>query len=204
MATLEELAQVNTLQGRQHALNQEISKLTSQNQQFRHGGSPGLAETAAAVGQAVQTAISNANPRSSQRQSLVDIRGLGNPPTFKGESVRFTKLPARGREALDQQFGPLGAEPVDDVQEKSEREHVALLALTESGSFDIVLRAAPPGLEALRRLVRRWILSVEESAEPFCEKSWFQMGVNCKTCPQDSSSARNWFADTKGADRAEQ
>ena len=41
-------------------------------------------------------------------------------------------------------------------------------------------RVAPSGLEALRRLVRRWILSVEESAEPFCEKSWFQIGVNCK------------------------
>ena len=65
-------------------------------------------------------------------------------------------------------------------------------------------RVAPSGLEALRRLVCRWILSVEESAEPFCEKSWFQIGVNCKIFPQDSSSGRNWFADTKGADRAEQ
>ena len=34
-------------------------------------------------------------------------------------------------EALDQQFGPLGAEPVDNVHEKSEQVHVALLALTE-------------------------------------------------------------------------
>ena len=205
MVTLEELAQlVNTLQGQQHASNQEISKLTSQNQQFRHGGSPGLVETATEVGQAVQTAISNANPRSSQRQSFGGIKGLGKPPTFRGESARFTKFPASGREALDQQFGPLGAEPVGDVQDKSELIHVALLALTESGSFDIVLGAAPPGLEALRRLVRRWILSVEESAEPFCEKSWFQIGVNCKIWPQDSSSRRNWFADTKRANRAEQ
>ena len=45
---------------------------------------------------------------------------------------------------------------------------------------------------------------MEENAEPFCEKSWFQMGVNCKIFPQDSSSGRNWFADTKGADRAGQ
>ena len=58
--------------------------------------------------------------------------------------------------ALDRQFGPIGAEPVEDVQEKSEQVHDALLALTESGSFDVVLGAAPSGLEALRRLVRRW------------------------------------------------
>ena len=52
--------------------------------------------------------------------------------------------------------GPIGAEPVEDLQEKREQFHVALLALTESESFDVVLGAAPPGLEALRRLVRLW------------------------------------------------
>ena len=59
-------------------------------------------------------------------------------------------------EALDGQFSPMGAEPVEDVQEMSEQVHVALQALTESESFDVVLGAAPSGLEALRRLVRRW------------------------------------------------
>ena len=59
-------------------------------------------------------------------------------------------------EALDQQFGPLGVEPVDDVLEKNEQVHVALLALTESEIFIFVLGAATSGLEALRRLVRRW------------------------------------------------
>ena len=34
-------------------------------------------------------------------------------------------------QAFDGQFGPMGAEPVEDVQEKSEQVHVALLALTE-------------------------------------------------------------------------
>ena len=42
------------------------------------------------------------------------------------------------------------------VQENSEQVHVALLALTESESIGVVLGAAPSGLEALRRLVRRW------------------------------------------------
>ena len=60
-------------------------------------------------------------------------------------------------EALDQQFGPTSAEPVDEVQEKSEQVHVALLALTESESFHIVLGTAPSGLEARRHLVRRWV-----------------------------------------------
>ena len=45
-------------------------------------------------------------------------------------------------EALDQQFGPLGAEPVDD---ESDKVHVALLALTGSESFAMVLGAAPSG-----------------------------------------------------------
>ena len=48
------------------------------------------------------------------------------------------------------------AQRVDDVLEKSEKVYVALLALTESESFNIVLGAAPSGLEALRRLVRLW------------------------------------------------
>ena len=59
-------------------------------------------------------------------------------------------------EALHQQFGPLGPEPVDDVLEKSEQVQVALLALPERETFDIVLGAAPSGLEAPRRVVRRW------------------------------------------------
>ena len=41
-------------------------------------------------------------------------------------------------EALDVQFAPTGPEPVEDVQEKSEQVHAALLALTECESFDIV------------------------------------------------------------------
>ena len=58
-------------------------------------------------------------------------------------------------EALEQYFCPLGAEPVDDNPEKSEQVHVALLAMTDSESFDIVLGAAPSGLVALGRLVPR-------------------------------------------------
>ena len=58
MATVEELVQMmNTLQGQQHALNQKISRLTAENLQFRQAGSPGLAEIATTVGQAVQTVI---------------------------------------------------------------------------------------------------------------------------------------------------
>ena len=59
-------------------------------------------------------------------------------------------------DAFDRQFGPIGEEPVEDIQEKSEQVHVALLVLTGSESFDKVLGAAPSGLEAPRRLVRRW------------------------------------------------
>ena len=58
-------------------------------------------------------------------------------------------------EALEQQFGPLGTEPVDDVLERSEQVHVALLRLTKIESFDIGLAVAPSRHEALRCLVRR-------------------------------------------------
>ena len=44
--------------------------------------------------------------------------------------------------------------------------HVALLALTESESFDIVLGAAPSGPEALRRLVRRSLSGGKHKALP--------------------------------------
>ena len=72
MATVEELVQMmNTLQGQHHALNQEISSVTAENLQFKQAGSPRLAEIATTVGQA--------NPRSKERQSLVDIKGLGKP-----------------------------------------------------------------------------------------------------------------------------
>ena len=67
MATVEEVVEMmKSLQGQHHAMNQEISRLTAENQQFRQAGSPGLAEIATTVGQAVQTAISNANPRPNE------------------------------------------------------------------------------------------------------------------------------------------
>ena len=76
-----------------------------------------------------------------------DIKGLGQPPTFHGESSRFNEwlrkstgslIAAYGsarpviewvenqdnvvtNEALEQQSGPLGAEPVDDVLQKKKR-----------------------------------------------------------------------------------
>ena len=59
-------------------------------------------------------------------------------------------------DVLKQQFGPLSEELVDDVLEKNKQVHVALLALTGSESFDIVLGVALFVLEALRRLVSRW------------------------------------------------
>ena len=154
---------MNTLQRQHRALNREISW---------------LAEIATTVGHAVQTAISNANPRSHERQSLHQ-KVLGNLQRPKENLRKFTEWlrkttaacgsasrPVIERledqdntitnEARDRQFSPIGAAPVEDVQENSEQVHVALLALTESESFDIVLGAAPSGLEALRRLVRRW------------------------------------------------
>ena len=90
MATVEELVQMmKTLQKQQHALNQEISRLTAEKQWFRNAGYPGLAESAREVGQAVQTAVTNANPRTNERPNLVDIKGPGKPVMLKWESARW-------------------------------------------------------------------------------------------------------------------
>ena len=164
MATVEEVFQMmKTLQEQQHALKQEISRLTAENLQFRQAGSPWPVEIATTGGQAVQIAISNANPLSNERQSLVDIkRPWDTSNVFKEESEKCRKttgvlIAACGsafppvtemmedrdnvitNEALDRQFVPAGAEPVEDVQEKNEQVHVALLALTESENFVVVL-----------------------------------------------------------------
>ena len=139
-----------------------------------------LAEIATAVGQAVQTAISNAGQMNDKvwlrskalgnlqrsKENLRDTLSVRKTTGFMTAACGSAFWPVIERvedqdnvitnEALDRQFGPIDAEPVEDVQEESEQAHVALLALTECESFDIVLGAAPSGLEALRRLVRRW------------------------------------------------
>ena len=86
-------------------------------------------------------------------------------------------------EAFDQQCVPLRAEPVDDVQEKCEQVHVALLALTESESFDVVLGAAPSGLEPSRLLVRRWDPLIGGKHRAPLRYSWLEIDANCKIIP---------------------
>ena len=186
MATVEELVHMtNTLQGQQHALNRKVTRLTAENRQFRNAGSPGPTEIATAVGTAFRTGTASANTGSNERQGPVDIKGLGKPPVFNGEAARFTQwrrkttgflITAYGsafrpviewvedqdnvttNDELERQFGPVSDGPVDAVLERREQVHVALSAVTEGESFDIVLGAAPSGLEALRRSVRRWDL----------------------------------------------
>ena len=148
------------------------------------------------MGQAFETALASANTRSTERQSLVDIKGFGKLPGFKEEAARFTEWlrkttrfliaawgsanrPVIGRvedrdnvitnDELEHQFRPLSDEPVGEILERCKHVHLAPSALTECESFDSVLGAAPSGLEALRRLVRRWVLSAEESAERSCD-----------------------------------
>ena len=72
-----------------------------------------------------------------------------------------------------------------DVQEKSEQVHVALLALTESESFDVVLGAAPSGLEALKRLVRRWDPLRGGKRRALLRQISVPIDASCKTFPQD-------------------
>ena len=112
--------EMSTLQGQQHALYQKITRLSALNQQFRNAGSPGLAEIATEVGQAVQTAMAIASTRSNERQSLVDIKGLIGWVEDQDNVIT--------NNALEPQFGPLSEELVGDVLELSEQFHVALSA----------------------------------------------------------------------------
>ena len=99
---------------------------------------------------------------------------------------------------LETQFGPIGAKPIEDVQEKNEMVHVALLAWTESESFDIVLGAVPSGLEKLRLLVRCWgPLSGGKRRAPLRQ---ILVPVQCKL--QDLPAGLE-KSNTKGADRVE-
>ena len=65
----------------------------------------------------VQTAKATANTRSNESESLVNIKGLGNPPLFNGDCERFTEWLWKTRRFL---FAPCGsasrpvAEWVDD------------------------------------------------------------------------------------------
>ena len=190
MATLDDIArELLDMRSQQGAMAQEIQRLIAENQVLRQavtGPPPGVAEIANAVGQAVQMAMANATAAAGQPaapRSLIDVKGLGKPPIFKGDGPRFNEwlrkatgfvIAAFGStfrpviewvedqdstitdKDVDDQFGDTGHEPVDHIAEKNSQLHVALMALTEGESFDIVLGAAPNGLEALRRLVRRW------------------------------------------------
>ena len=178
------MAQVAAMQAQQATLIGEVARLSTENQVLRQEqAQPTRAEhLMEALGQAV-TALQAVRTGATQSQSLVDLKGLGKPPVFKNESARFTEwlrktsgflVAAYGasfrqvlewiedqdgpvtREDLHAQFGELSSDPVQDLSEKDAQVHVALLSLTEGESFDVVMGAAPHGLEALRRLVRRW------------------------------------------------
>ena len=140
--------------------------MTAENLQFRQAGSSGLARIATTVGQAVQSAMTTlGNLHCSKENHSKFTEWLRKTTEFLIAAYGSVFWPVIEwvedqdnvitNEALDRQFGPIGAEPVEDVQEKSEQVHVAHLSLTESESFDIVLGAAPSGLESSRRLVRR-------------------------------------------------
>ena len=87
MATVEELVQMmNTLQGQQHALDQEISRLTAGNQQFRQAvAHQGWRRPRLQLDKQFRQRFLMRTPRSSERQSLVDIKGLGKPPNVQGK-----------------------------------------------------------------------------------------------------------------------
>ena len=102
--------------------------------------------------------MTNANTRTNERQSLFDTKGLGKPPMFKCESVKFAEWLRRTAGLLVAACGSVFRPLIESVegQKKSEQDHAALLALTKGRSFNIAFGAAPSSLEALRRPIRRW------------------------------------------------
>ena len=145
-----------------------------------------VVENLTAVVQNLAAVTAETAARGNGSRSLIDTKGLGRPPAFKNEHARFNEwlrktvgfaTAAFGstfrrvlewaedqerpitEDDLEDQFGVEAAAPedrIDDLREKDAQLHVALQALTEGESFDIVLGCAPRGVEALRRLARRW------------------------------------------------
>ena len=68
---------------------------------------------------------------------------------------------------------------IEWVEDEDEQVHVALLALSESESFNLVLGTAPLSLEALGRRVRR---NGGKRRTLYCDKSWIR--CDWKTFPQ--------------------
>ena len=69
--------------------------------QVRIAGLSGLAETLTAMGQAVQTAMANANLRKDARHSPVDIKGLGTPPMLNRRICKIHRVTQKDHTVSD-------------------------------------------------------------------------------------------------------
>ena len=187
-ATQEELTQaLGALRALQEQQQAELLRLAAENAELRDAVVPG-AQLGALTRELVNavntfaTAPGDLAVGDRRVRSLIDIKGLGKPTTFKIDEKRFIEWlrqttgfvsAAYGAsfravlewaedqeqpitpEDLEVQLGAGGADDdVDNIEEKDSQLHVALRSLTES--FDIVLGATPHGVEALRRLICRW------------------------------------------------
>ena len=151
---------MNTSQGQPHALNPEISRLTSEtnssdrlahqnwrrlrlqwDKQFKQRVPMPCRDKMSARVLSTSSVLENLqlfkeNLRDSQRKTtgfLIAAYGSSFRPVTEWVEDQDNVIT---HDALEQQFGPLSEEGVDEV-------HVALLTLTEGGCFDIVLGAAP-------------------------------------------------------------
>ena len=149
-----------------------------------HVQSMGTVETVVA---SIATAIQSGTGRSSQRPTLIDIKGLGKPTTFGDEGDKFVSwvrttenfiIGNFGEEFRAVLSGSVDSEikivhdqglvdaysAVADLVAKSQAVHTMLVGLTTMESQDIVQGAGPGmGLEAWRRLHRRWDASTGKS-----------------------------------------
>lgn len=132
---------------------------------------------------ALPTAIATAtNNKTSQNRVLVDQKGLGKPPFFdntekgylawsrKTESYITSIFPNSKKILMwaaeqDTVVGEIDVLSVPslaaefsqpEVKLLNEQVHAALMALTNAESFDIVLGTGGEGIEAWRRMARRW------------------------------------------------
>jgi hypothetical protein len=130
-----------------------------------------LAQVAASIQQALAT-----RTPVQQDRSLIDVKGLGRPPSFGGgesdcniwarkvenyivsvfsEGAKTLKYAAESATTIDLDAlkNDTGATCADDLNTQM---YSALMALTSGEAFDIVLAGSKHGYEAWRRLHRRW------------------------------------------------
>ena len=168
------LARLTASEAANASLNAEVQRQAALGQQTQAQLVTTLSQLPAQLAQAV----ASGRPDPGQK-SMIDARGLGKPRNFQNDEKDFIQwarklenyvvsvhrnartILAYATECtdavdIDDCKLALPSIPVAEVDELEHGLHIVLMAVTEGESFDIVVAVPGRGLEAWRRLHKRW------------------------------------------------